>query len=320
MNTIPLIFNQRQINRTVLGGKESVRNPQMPVSVILLNAQGSHQRIPVIEKLLKCGFESIVSIEPDASNYNLEDFSVRFPRVKFIVPLEKTTDGDLINIGMSEISSRYALVLRDSLSFNLEILSPRIASRLIESGSFCVAPRLTSDSGIALPTVYSPSVKRGALDVIPSAIASDATSTLFPFDFIGLYDREKFISLGGFDYTIASPYWQNLDLSFRAWLWGEKISVSTLFSLSYAEQPPAPDITVNQDEGRFYIKNMLPRFVSDHGAIPLSAFFVYLPRSGCGFIESAHLFSDAREWTEKNKYRFKRDAIDIIKNWSQKND
>ena len=63
MNTIPSIFNQRQVNRTILGGKEPMPFVKMNVSVVLLNGNGSQLRIPMIENLVKCGFESIISIE-----------------------------------------------------------------------------------------------------------------------------------------------------------------------------------------------------------------------------------------------------------------
>ena len=79
MNTIPLIFNERQIDRTVLGGSRINANAKMNISVIMLNSSGSQFRIQTIEKLLNCGFKSIVSFEPDSDNFNIEDISHRFP-------------------------------------------------------------------------------------------------------------------------------------------------------------------------------------------------------------------------------------------------
>lgn len=316
MNTIPLIFNQRQINRTVLGGKEAMPSVQMNVSVILLNHEGSHYRIQNLETLLKCGFASIVSFEMNPDNYNIEDFVQRFPSVKFIVPLEDVTDGDLINIGMSEVESDYVLVLRDTLSITPDLLTPRLADRLIEKNQFCCVPHLFSYSSPAFPNVFIPSVRNNVLDINSDSVISDGAKTLYPLDFIGLYNRQKFIQLGGFDYTILSPYWQNLDLSFRAWLWGERITLSTAFNISYAENPPADDIAANRYSSRFYLKNLLPHFYADHGKIPASSFFVYLPRSSCGLFEALHQFKDARFWVEQNKYRFRYDAAYLVENWS----
>jgi hypothetical protein len=317
MNTIPLIFNQRQVNRTVLGGTEPMPVVQMNVSAVLLNSAGSHYRVHVIENLIKCGFESIVSIESDPENYNIEDFAHRFPSVKFIVPLESVSDGDMINIGMSEVKSPYVLVLRDTLSISPDILTARLAESLTASADYCIVPRLVAAETPSFPIHFTPSVKKSRFTVIASTAVTDGIPTLYPFNGIGLYNRQKFIQLGGFDYTITASYWQNLDLSFRAWLWGEKITLSTVFSIPYRTVPPAEDATANQSSSRFYLKNLVPRFASDHGVIDFSSFLVYLPRSACGFFEAFRQFADARAWVDKNKYRFRFDAPYLVENWGK---
>jgi hypothetical protein len=317
MNTIPSIFNERQINRTVLGGTEKCNNVQMPVSVILLNSSGSHFRIQMLENILKCGFESVISMEKDPQNYNIENFSRRFPSVQFIIPLEETTDGDLINIGMAEVKSDYVLVLRDTLHLPPAFLLPRLALRILHDGQYCIVPRLISDGGQGLPVQFIPSVARSRLSVTPSVTVTDGMPTLYPFDYIGLYNRRKFIQLGGFDYTIIAPHWQNLDLSFRAWLWGEQITLSTSFQLAYAVEAPEADSTINLSHTRFYLKNLVPRYKVDHGIVPKSAFFVFLPRSGCGFFETVNQFRDVDSWVKKNKFRFRMDAKYLVENWGR---
>ncbi len=319
MNTIPLIFNERQVNITVLGGQQAVPEPRMNVSVILLNGSGSNFRVQSLENLLKCGFRSIVSVEPDPGDFNIEDISRRYPSVKFIIPLERVTDGDLINIGMSEISSEYALVLRDSLSIPDGVLLPNLAGNLTKSGCYCVVPRLLDSGGRGFSVRFSPEAERGRFRVTPSSVVTDGAPTLYPFDSVGLYNREKFIRLGGFDYTITSPYWQNADLAVRSWLWGERTLLSTSFRLSYAEDVPVEDSTADLSYLRFYLKNLLPKFKIDHGVIGPPAFFRFLRNSSCGFFEALRQFSDARRWTEKNQYRFRTDIQSLIEGWeSQK--
>jgi len=318
MNTIPSIFNERQINRTVLGGTETAPGIKLPVSVVLINGNGSHFRQQTLENLMKCGFASVVSLEPTPDNYNIEDFATKFPSIKFIVPLEKVTDGDLVNIGISESCGDYVLVLRDTLRIPPGILTPNLTSRLTESGAYCIVPRLITQEKQGLPVQYIPMAERSKLRVAASATVMDGMKTLYPFDYIGLYNRQKFIQLGGFDYTITSSYWQNLDLSFRAWLWGETISLSTKFQLEYGQTVPVEDSTTDQSYLRFYLKNLLPRFKADHGMIPMPSFFIFLGSSSLGFFESRKQFMDARRWVDKNKFRFRFDAVSIIENWDRK--
>lgn len=287
------------------------------IAVLLLNSEGSHYRMQMLENLAKCGFSAIVSFEKTSENYSLDDFSHTFPFVKFIVPLEDATDGDLINIGMSEVTADYVLVLRDTLSFAPDALTARLAEKLLADTPYCIAPRLICPRAPSFPIVFAPSVRDSLLDVEQNSVLTDGAPTLYPFDYVGLYNRQTFIQLGGYDYTITSSYWQNLDLSFRAWLWGEKITISTAFNLSYVEDPPSEDTTANLGSSRFYLKNLLPKFDKDHGIIPRSAFWIYLRRSSCGFFETLHQFSDARSWVDKNKYRFRRDATYLVEQWGK---
>ena len=318
MNPIPSIFNEHLISMTVLGGKESVPNVRMNVCAIIINKGWSSYRMKMIENLMHCGFSEIISIEADSENYSIEDFSRKFPFVKVIIPQENTSEGDLINIGVGEASAEYVLVLRDTIDFSQDILMPTLAAKLTEEKFFCITPRLLGKENFAFPVLFSPSIKRASLNVLSTSVVSDGVPNLFCFDYIGLYNRRKFIDLGGFDYTILNSYWQNLDFSFRSWLWGEKIIFSTAFSLSYTTEVPILETSASQFSNRFYLKNLVPRIDkkhADHGLIPLSSFFAFWGSSSCGFFEALNRFNEARDWVEQNKYRFKHDALDLVENW-----
>lgn len=317
MNSIPLTFDERQINRVILGGSDFPPDVKLNVSVILLNSRGSQFRFPVLESLSKCGFKSIVSIENDPENFKIEMLSRRFPSVKFIIPLENATQGELINIAMGEVDSKHVLVVKDTLLLDREIFTSRIIERLAEKNLFCIAPRIFFPDCPNFPIVSFPTVENSIFKIAASSVLSDGCAVLFPFDFVGLYDREKFIQLGGFDCTIKSPYWQNADLSLRAWLFGEKIELSTLFSFTYNESVPETDVAKDISYSRFFLKNLIPCMDNDNVVIPKSSFLLYLLRSGCGFIESYRQFSAAKVWIQKNKHRFKIDVKFLIENWGK---
>ena len=318
MNTIPLIFNEHQFDRTVIGGSRINKNVKMDISVVMINTCGSQFRIQTLEKLLSCGFKSIVSIEPNADNFNIEDITHRFPDVKFIIPLEKVTVGDLINMGISEVDSEYVLVIKDTIHISSGLLLPNLAERLTKDSVFCVVPRLISCDKQSIPIQYVPTALKGKFRINLSSFIADGVATLFPYDHIGLYNREKFIKLGGYDYTITNTYWQNVDLSLRAWLWGEKIQLSTTFQLNYTENVPDEESSPDLSYLRFYLKNLLPVYKSDHGVITPFSFFLFLSNHSCGLIESIKQFSDAKSWVEKNKYRFTCDVQNLIEVWNQK--
>lgn len=320
MNTIPIIFNERQINTTILGGKTRPENAKLDVAVILLNKTGSQFHIQMLENLVRAGFSSIISFEPNKDNVNIAENAKRFPTVKFIVPLEDVTAGDMINIGMSEVSASYVLVLRDSLYIPSLILTPNLAERLVKSEAYCIVPRLFNADKQSVAARSTPVAEKNKLWFEMTHIVPTDTATAYPFDYIGLYNRKKFLQLGGFDYTIVSPHYQNADLSLRAWLWGEKILMTPSFQMNYAEAAPIENITADVTYLHFYLKNMMPVFRTDHAEINKLSFFRFFRNSSCGFFEARKFFKDAVKWTYKNRFRFKTDMEHLIENWNRENE
>lgn len=320
MNIIPSTFSEFEINRTVLWGRQNNTNVTMDISVIMLNKNGSHLRTQTLETLISCGFKTIVSVEPDSQNFNIDEVSRRYPTVKFVIPLEKACDGTLINSCISEIDSKYFLVLRDSMYIPNGFLSKNLAENILKNDVYCVVPRLVDMQGSGISNNFIPSASKGKFKMTLNPYIQDSLPTLYPFDYVGIYNREKFIELGGFDYTMTSEYWQNADLALRSWLWGEKTSITTKFQLAYAEECPVENTKPDLSYLKFYLKNVLPKFKSDHGVISVFSFFGYYLCSSCGLLESISQFKMARRWVNKNQYRFKKDIQYLIEHWVNNNE
>lgn len=320
MNFIPLTFDEVQINRTVIGGKSNNSENRLNISVILLNRSGSYFKLHLFENLLACNFSSIISVENDVNNYSIEDISKKFPEVKFIVPLEKATDGEMINLAVSEIKSDYFLVIRDNLHIPSGFIMPNLAERLLESQIFCVVPRLLDKNKNAIPCQSSPFAEKSRLTIEKSSIVNDGMKTLYPYDNIAIYNRKKFIQLGGFDSTIKSSYWQTLDLALRSWLWGEETKLTTMLQFSYVADISVEDTTINLDYLRFYLKNQVPKIKNEAGIIKATAFFRFLNSSSCGYLEARRQFNAAKFWVWKNRFKFKKDLQQLIKEWGESNE
>ena len=320
MSFIPSTFDEHQINMTVLGGRVNEAPDELNISVILLNSSASHLKLGVFENLLGCKFRSIISIEHDNSNFSIEDISRKFPDIKFMIPLEKTSDGEVINIAMSETDADYVLVLRDSLYIPSGIILPNLAERLTSEKIYCVVPRLLDKNKNGINTLFTPGAEKSHFVIDSSSFVTDGKKTIYPKDFVGLYNRKKFIELGGFDYTIASAYWQNLDLALRSWLWGERTQLTTMLQLSYIDEPTVEDKTINHDYLRYYLKNETPKYKMEQAVIKNTSFPKFLFRSSCGYLEAKRQFNAAKEWVEKNKYHFKMDLQTFIKNWFHENE
>ena len=317
MSSIPSTFDEHQINMTVIGGRENYSPEALNISVILLHSSASHLKLNVFENLMSCNFRSIISIEHDSSNYSIEDISKKFPNIKFFIPLEKASDGELINLAMSEIDADYVLVIRDSLYIPSGVVLENLAERLTSSQIYCIVPRLLDKNKNGLYTLFTPGAEKSHFVIDSSSFVTDGKKTIYPKDYVALYNRKKFIQLGGFDYTIKTPYWQNLDLAVRSWLWGQETKLTTMLQFSYIDEPTIEDQTINQDYLKYYLKNEVPKYKNEAAFIKNSAFYKFLFHSSCGYLEAKKQFKAAKEWVEKNKYQFKMDLQTFIKNWQE---
>lgn len=316
MNTIPSIFNDHEIVRAMVGGRDNTDPNALNIAVILLNSSGSHFKSHVFDNLLQCNFKQIISVESNSSNFT-DDTSKKYPSIKFVIPQEEASDGELINLAMAELSAEYVLVLRDTINIPSGVILTHLAEALTKNKIYCVVPRLFDSNKNGVSCTYIPSVSNNHFIVEASTAMADGKKTLYPSNFIALYNREKFIQLGGFDWTIKSSYWQLLDLSLRSWLWGEETRLTSLLQFSYIAEPPVEDRTVNIDYLRYYLKNELPKIKMEQGYIKKSSFLSFLFRSSCGFLEARRQFKEARSWVEKNKYKFKTDLQAFVENWSK---
>ncbi|GAB1483888.1 hypothetical protein MASR2M78_27040 [Treponema sp.] len=139
--------------------------------------------------------------------------------------------------------------------------------------------------------------------------------SLFPFDAVGIYNKEKFIRLGGFDTSLSSSFWQLMDFGFRAHLWGEAIVSTQLVKVVYDGDVPAGDATIEASHKRFYLKNLAPVFGGDSAHLPWRRFLPYLFRANTGPLEARDEFKAARDWVATNRYRFSCDARTVLELW-----
>jgi hypothetical protein len=327
MNTIPTIFNDAMPSYTVVGGTE--RGASTGLSVVLLNRGGRYPRRTLFQELEKNGFDYIISIECSQERYDVEDLSGRFPFVRFILLKEPVSPGEQINLAAMELSSPLFFVLWNDLRILHGGGAARMADRLLlcqeELNRFgggksvckrlCTVPVIQNSRFETLPTLIAPAVIRGTVKTIPFTPDKDGLPSLYPFDGIGIYDRDRFIRIGGFDRALKNIHWQLMDFGFRAHLWGEKINATRLIKLSYDGEVPSEDSTAEESYRLFYLKNLAPIFRGDNAHIPLRRFLTYLWRTGGDLFTAWEDFAKSRRWVKNNRYRFHGDARTVTELW-----
>lgn len=327
MSTIPTIFNESLPSYTAVGGNE--RGASTGLSAVLLNRTGRYPRRTLFQELEKNGFDYIISIESSPERYDVEELSGVFPFVRFILLREPLSPGEQINLAVSELSGPLFFVLWNDLRIMAGGGAGRMADRLIlspeeikkEGGEkspcrrLCTIPVMQNSRFETLPTLIVPAVKKKKVKTLLFSPLEDGLPSLYPFDGVGIYDRERFVRLGGFDGTLKNTHWQFMDFGFRAWLWGEEIRSTRQLKISYNGEVPAADNTAGASYRRFYLKNLAPVFRKDYAHLPFRRFPGYLFHSGEDPLAAWEAFSESRRWVNLNRYRWRSDARTITDRW-----
>ncbi|MGP1594873.1 MAG: hypothetical protein ACTTH8_06475 [Treponema sp.] len=316
MNTIPITFNERKISHTIIGGTRFTgRTAEESFCVIVLNRGRKYYRTVFFEELTAAGFSSIISIELNNQIAGIESLSNKYPFIKFLFPRESLTIGEMINIGLAETSAPYVLVLWSDVHIPKGSFTSGLLEKIKEADLLCAAPVLSNIRGESLLNQIVPSLHGNSFSTEQLACIKDKTATIYPYDFIGVYNRSKCIQIGGFDYAMHNPYWQNLDYGFRAHLWGESVRIFTSFRVQYETESAAEDVSIDASYRRFYLKNLAQEMDDEGAYIPYRLFIPYMRKSGLNPFAAWKYFSAARRWTEANKYRFKTTARQLTAHW-----
>ncbi|TVR70425.1 MAG: hypothetical protein EA427_05930 [Spirochaetaceae bacterium] len=259
-------------------------------------------------------FSDIVSVELRENSFTVESLSREFPRVRFLLLDDSVSIGARINMAMRIMNAEAILVMWSTMDPPGSIT--RALETLKRTGTVCLSPALRNERGEALPVVQVPALQRRQLRVMTLPIRGRAVDTLFPFDYVGLYDRRRFEGLGMFDEQIGHPFWQKLDFGFRAALWGEQIRVEPTFRMTYRSMPEPEDQTASEGYERFYARNLAVRIRESGAGVPLLQALPFAIRSRKSIAEALRVFRDASGWVERNRERFLHDARTVVKEWS----
>jgi len=316
MNTIPTTSKNPRIPYTIVGGRKSDKNLSLSpvVSLLVLNRGGRPYKAEYLKHLESLGDVEIMSVQGPLVTYDVESLSVRFPQVRFLILGKNASPGEQINIGILEASGRNVMVFWDDMSPGYKF-TERFLNNLDKSGPLCSVPILQSTKYETVPSLMAPAFYRSRLKMISLMPSANRAETLYPFDYSGIYNKEKFLLTSGYDFNIENQYWQKLDFGFRVHMWGESISFNTGIKLEYLIEQFPEDTTPDKYYKMFYLKNLIVRFSGDSAFISWSKFLSYCLKSGSSLISAVKEFKAAREWVEINKFRFSCDARQVTDLW-----
>ncbi|MDR0662993.1 MAG: hypothetical protein LBF80_02800 [Spirochaetaceae bacterium] len=317
MSTTPSTFNAGLPAYTVVGGGK--RNASSGICAVLMN-RGVMHRKSCFRELQKSGFDYVLSMENSGEHFDIEELSGLFPFVRFILFKEPVNIGQKINVAALEADTPLFFVLWNDFCpvFNLD--AERIVSRLrVTNGEgntgiarLCTMPVIQKSDFELFPCARVPLFNGNGFESATVIPVKEGTPSLYPFEAAGVYDRVRFINMGGFDTELNLPYWQFLDFGFRAWLWGEEIRCTQHIRFMVEANGHTENYAAGGGYFRFYLKNLAPVIQWKNGKpdahLPLRRFPPYLLKSGGSLLNAWRTFTRIRLWVASNGIRFVNDV------------
>jgi hypothetical protein len=299
----------------VMGGsrRDRIRKYPYRLTILILSRGDRLFRAQMLRETEALGLGEILWVEGPDAPFDLESLSREFPEVRFLLVKEPVTNGEMINIGVGE--ARAPLVLCLWSDTRVSSISASLLDSVEKGHAVCTVPLIRNSRSEVVPSFQSPHLSKGRLSLQFHTPRADREKVLFPFDYAGIYMKERFAQVGGFDPQMANPYWQKLDFGFRCFLWGEKIRGATALTLVYSSPPPAEDATPDESYKVFYLKNMAVRFRREMGMLPAGRIFEYMIHSNTGPLYAVREFRAARDWVSVHRSRFRIDPRDLIDTW-----
>lgn len=316
MNTTPTTPEPRELPYTVIGSQGADANERslLPFTLLVLHRNNRHERADIFDRIHRLNAREVISVETVNPRWDIEAYSTSYKEFRFLLfSREPDSLGQALNIAINEATSRQVLVIWSDVQ--VMPISKAYLDEFALSRDLCIIPHIRSLTGEVLPTLHVPAGYRKALKILSLVPGPSQKSSLFPFDFMGLYNRDAFLQTTGFDEHILEPWWQKMDFGFRSWIWGNKMRASPGLRLQVLGEQEPEDTSIGPGYVRFYGKNMLPEFLADHGALSTRRFFAFKKASGASIGRAWQQFQDLRSWVFQHRYRFRTEARSIVEFW-----
>ena len=210
-----------------LGGREGLKRS---VSVLIPNYNGRHlleQYLPALFFSLKNSEKiddyEIIVVDDASKDDSISFLQKAYPDIILIESDKNQGFSISVNQGFQAAEKELVFLLNNDMSVSPDIFDVLIPFFDFEDDVFGVFPTIKNQSGeIILETQKLPCIKKTSIHYIDNYEQRKTPYTFYLCGGCSLISREKVLALNGLD-TIYSPfYFEDFDLSIRAWKQGWK--------------------------------------------------------------------------------------------------
>ncbi|MEM5947692.1 hypothetical protein WKV44_03955 [Spirochaetia bacterium 38H-sp] len=295
---------------TIIGTSQDKKNVS-DFSIIILTSGLLNTREHLIEicQLLKPA--EIILLERNAALYNADLLVSKNSSVRVIKFADSASAGIMLNIAIQEAMSRYVLVIDSGFS---DISHPK--GRVEFPNDVAVVSFSRTFWGEEIPSVFAPwfEKKRLKLLPIPDAVPGDITIQLPSYS--GIYNRDVFERIGGFDEAIEKPYWQRLEFCLRAYMWGYRIVYEPSIVVEVDSEPGIEDMTPYESYYRFFLKTLAVKIENNVASLPFLSFLLSALRANVSWGYALRQYKEIKLWIYKNRKNIIYSAEAVCDMWN----
>ena len=224
------------------------------ISVVIPNYNGRDLLLKNLPSVIRHCFGCEIILVDDAS----EDDSVslvrkKFKKVKVITLAKNVGFARAANLGVKKARGDLILLLNSDVSPKEGFLKPALNYfKKDPLNTFAVGLcDLSHEDGKIIPR------GRGGANFTKGFLKHYAAhpergETLWVSGGSGLFDRQKFLNLGGFDVLFAPFYWEDIDLCFKAWRVGLTCLFEPLSKVDHFHESGA----IKKSRSQFFVKTV----------------------------------------------------------------
>ncbi|OGD92754.1 hypothetical protein A2697_01160 [Candidatus Curtissbacteria bacterium RIFCSPHIGHO2_01_FULL_41_44] len=226
------------------------------ISVIIPNYNGKHllgKNLPSVIK--NCSNCQIIVIDDASTDESVDFIRKNFGQIKLIVNKKNSGFACSINIAVNKAGGNLVLLLNSDVSPRTDFLKPALArfeNKLKRQPVFAVglADLSHEDSKVVVRGRGGAVFDKGF--VRHFAVLPEPGETLWVSGGSGLFDRRKFLELGGLDPIFAPFYWEDIDLCYRA----QKSGLACLFEPKARVDHFHKEGIIRKKYSKFFIKTV----------------------------------------------------------------
>lgn len=181
----------------------------MKTSVVIPNWQGKHLLEKNLPKVLAIGADEVIIIENGSTDGSLEFLQEKFPQVKLIINQTNLGFARAVNQGFRKASGDVVVLLNTDVIPEKNILSS-VLPLFKNEDVFAVS---LNEEGWSWARGY---FKNGLIEHEPGEKTDKTHVSFWASGGSAVFDRKKWLELGGFNLIYEPFYWEDTDISYRA--------------------------------------------------------------------------------------------------------